>query len=620
MSNTEHIRLHQYRYTFNLARSKLILDIVADQKNNSAVLVASSSQIEKLSFILDQSHNMYAKITMETAVMTKNVAQELNLVQLKDNRKLLYMIILSHVEDTDDIAAVVKNIRDVDIKAQIIVIAGESMPRDLNFEDLGAYDIYLLVSVTQTKYIMYQTCRFCDEGKDKSVIGNTWSYKFGFKHNFQLTPSFTGSFFGGKVNMGIMYTNNFKPIGKNKMGKTLYGGQLYTGYAALGKLLNLTWNFQLASDGVKFKLVAANNSPVGLMKDLVSGTVDVVAGGWTSNTIRYQHSDFSTPENFGGGTNVISNKPLQGIQWYSAFQSFSWHTWALIVITTSFVGSILYLLRYFSLQSEKHPNFGDALWDATVVMCWDGISCKHPSIPICILLSVLMTASLILVSGYMGTLFSIVFTPRDLTPPIDSADQFWDTDLKWLGFGGIATRYIRYFSNIPEVKQRFVKVQVIEKESPYVTMMKRILGDPDSYVTFLSCRVATYIVNAHDLYKQDKKGIYCSKQKFGITTNICLLFPKGSPFIESFDVNILRIRETAMGVDLKSRSKHTVKRRIYYEKLRNKVQLVELRHFKGAFLLFLVGNLSAVVVYIYDIFCIKYIFKQKKQSWTCHSC
>ena len=168
---------------------------------------------------------------------------------------------------------------------------------------------------------------------------------------------------------------------------------------------------------------------------------------------------------------------MKGSNPWSAYASpFPKYIWAGIFITVPLSAIVLHLLLKFSMESDARPTtLVDSLWYISVITLWDSVTLKKPSLSV-------MLVYFLLISLYFGEYAAHVIAPKYRTPPIDSLDQLWETDHKWVsGFAENYDSWYKYFGHISDIKKRHdSNVTLLKNEPPPVSALRKVGANPET--------------------------------------------------------------------------------------------------------------------------------------------
>ena len=388
---------------------------------------------------------------------------------------------------------------------------------------------------------MYDVCRYCENGKDRIDLINVWRHQLGFRNPVTFRPSFNGKFFGNTLKMGTFWLSpNIHIVGKYENGSNIIDGTHYRNYKIIAEKLNFTLNFvpHLGINKMNFGKYAA---------DLKSGKTDMVGGGWTCKYSRYlQTGDVSASFFHVDGYHIVSIEPLKKSNpWSALVKPFKVAVWIgvfFIIFVSSF---ILYIVRRFSQTKKGKGIFWNSLWDIVVITCWDKARCPQPSWAIIFHLSFYMLAHYVLLSVYFGEYSAHVVFPSHATPPIDTLEQLWKTDMKWVsGYHGHTNLWLNYFKYVPDIKERHFNFTLQENETFGVSALRKIATHPYNMV-FLQMPIHSKFEIMKHFITPAGRSFYFSKESF-LPSYQCNYYKQNFYGKEAMNKMIMRLRDSGI--------------------------------------------------------------------------
>ena len=289
-----------------------INDFISKQTEINNIILMADIYDETLQHILheDKEYTVSKKL-LSYQDTNEEVVKTLNNANRRDGIPGLYILIQPVERAQRDMIGFTEDLRNWGVTEKLCLIFRSKFDK-IDQRGSNIYNLYMFTPAAGpvAAFTQYDVCHLCNLGQDTITLVNTWRKDHGFKYQLQLQGSFNGNFHGKSINMGTL---NFKPnihvTGKDENGEVSRDGYVYRKYMFLSDMMNIKWKFYHVSQGNQFELITTNNTPVGLMADLVEGRVDVVGGGWTGTYGRYQHADFtSSTRNF--ESKEIKNKQM----------------------------------------------------------------------------------------------------------------------------------------------------------------------------------------------------------------------------------------------------------------------------------------------------------------------
>ena len=591
-------------------KQQLVYDIIKTKSGENLILVTGNEE-KDLASILTRHQQSLGDVISTTNIQISSITKEF----VSDLRKMqnttgnfpnFYLISLTDEQNEENLERVVKTIRTTDYDAKIAII-GSSVLDVLEFyKGTDPYDVYLFKPHKKdTVFEMFRSCRYCNQGADVVKMVNIWKEGFGFKLPLEFVRSFTGNFYGTTIRMAsIFWRPNIFIVGKDENGEDILDGVYYHAYVVLGEMLNLNWKFVRPSKGSPWEFGNYGN-------DLLDGKVEVAGGGWIGSWDLNRVVEFTATTRYLPGYSIASAEPLKGMRWTAIVEPFDKYTWGFLLLSLPICGVALYYFRKFSRRPDKPARIGDAFWDISVILCWDSITSKNPSMSIIIHLFAYMFVSLTVVTAYMGVYTSQVISQKYVRPPIDTLDQLWNSDFKWASCHASSTKYFtRVFKDIvPDIENRLLDCSNEDAtEHPTVRQMKKIMESPDKVVAFGHGGAMIYQAIKNQLETNGRKFHY-SKEKWDVNS-VTLFISKTSYFKEAINrkINLMQAMHLAWAIDQAAFNEELVKQGVKIGKIKEKVPLIQLKHFTGAWVLMGVGYVAALISLLVEI-----VIKWKKE-------
>ena len=523
---------------------KLLNDIIMNSFSQNLVLICKT---DDLNDFIEDSFGKKENATMSFMfpdMVNDEVIEKLKALHLKDNTANLYIIMVND-QDDETITDLLKRILDADYLAKVVVIYDNVIDVDKKYSRKKMYNMFILAPVNivdDEKKIIYQMseiCRFCNMGKDSIRKINTWSYTKSFHHHLQLPLSFKNRFFGAEVAIGVYnsYPNLFA-IGKNEKGVELYAGPLYRDYVMMARIMDLEWKFNRTWDNAPTRF---NTS----IKDLNDGYIDVIGSKWVCRYDRYLLADVSTLEAVNPGYAIVSIEPLKGLQWNSIFTTFDSYTWIFTLLSIPACGLTLYICHEFSINPARENSFLEFMWELIVILCWEGVTFRTaPPWSMLFVYTAYLLVCFMLITFYIGEFTAIVAIPLHVTPPIETLEQLWATDMKFVsGYEPLTRFWFIYFDDVLDIKERHE--EVAGPDGPWPAALRELLQNPDDYV-FLDSEIASnYFIEKFALEANTTRKYWFSKERFNPTFTV-MYYKKGCYFKDALNMAIMTIQELGL--------------------------------------------------------------------------
>ena len=454
------------------------------------------------------------------------------------------------------------------------------------------------------KYDMFEICRYCNEGEDRVQIINAWILGYGFTKYLKFPLSFRNNFYGNKLRMGgdlwepYLYTTNV-----DEKGKKMYEGELYRFYLEIGHVLNLTWKFMEATDGTTWSFHSYAD-------DLDQNHIDVIGSGYNCRFDRYERADCSTGELYLEGYSIISVEPSKSLDNKAVFKSFDTSTWLLTFCMIPACGAILYICRKYERDPDRVAEFWDCLWEVIIILLWDVVRIRRASWPVLFICMAHIITSAMLVNLFFSEFTAIIINPKYTTPPINTAEQLWETDYKFVsGYKETTKVILEQFRHIKDIDERHADFTWVKGENPWVEALRKVMSNPKQMVTFNRYDM-TYYIKKYNLEGNGSK-FYHSKERFQ-SWYTSLYYKKNCYFQEALNEAILKVKE--MGFDKHHESAHRmpydIKHGLENPEPPASVDYIRLEHLSMVLLLVMGCYVFACLCCLIEVVC-----KSVKKRW-----
>ena len=485
-----------------------------------------------------------------------------------------------------------KLLRNFDTNPLIGIILKESL--DYHF-DLTANEFLFQLREDDTVYDMDGFCYFCgthftgDYGFDTNVQLNNWAPLKGFRYPFNFTSSFHGNFYG--VTLLINVQLHPSTIWLNDNGD--YEGPLYEDLDTIGIILNFYLGINTVSmaecveeikgeDDSRRARELTEGAPD--LKLLKAGKVDMVGGDYIATANAHKYADISAPIFYQEGAKIVSVEPRKILRWYAIFQPFTWFTWILIFLTIPICGLVLYLLRKYSKETDKMANYNDALFVFATIICWEPIKGSSQPLSVTLLFCAYMLGTGFLITGFVSEFTSLIVTPSHLSPPIDTLEDFWSSEKRWLG-GRMTDYYSEYFESFPDVRNRLHLLRKDKRQllNDEVSMaIKKMIRYPEDFVYFEKKGIMEWNICRYSL-DMNGRQLYYSKDTLG-DYNTHIYLQKNSIYTEIINRKILILQDMGIINHHQRRFANKEKsRECYIGQDAAKEDMIALRHLKPMF-------------------------------------
>ena len=242
---------------------------------------------------------------------------------------------------------------------------------------------------------------------------------------------------------------------------------------------------------------------------------------------------------------------------------------------------------YQLMKHDDDVSIGDCIWDIARIMTWDQIDHKQPSCSVIILLTPAMTMMFILVNLYMGEYTAQVTEPKHETPPIESYEQLYESDLKILPYGHYYNDLVKKLNG---TKGEVEKLEYDKnRDNPELLTLKKMFAVLDMYANTLSTPVAQRLIKLHLSQFPGPRKFYFSKERDSTLRNRYLHMPKDSLHKEAFTYNMMLIQDVAI---LDYAQNANISMELAWDRYNHREytsHFIKVDHIVGSFLVLLVG-------------------------------
>ena len=184
---------------------------------------------------------------------------------------------------------------------------------------------------------------------------------------------------------------------------------------------------------------------------------------------------------------MLTDEPVKDLDPFIFIKAFDKSSWVFVI-------TIIFIIAAFSYTksriAENHPGpqtYGEWLWEVLKILMWDRtvLSPQRSSLSILLLLGVWMLMTFILVTEYTGTMTSIMTKEPYVRKPIESLEDFKESDLKWIGDRRLAVT--QTLMKEADMAKRYVPAQRLPKLSTeirledHIYLFNLMLQNPNTY-------------------------------------------------------------------------------------------------------------------------------------------
>ena len=289
-----------------------------------------------------------------------------------------------------------------------------------------------------------------------------------------------------------------------------------------------------------------NNTITGLLGTVYYGKSDIGAGYVSSTSFRYKYVDFSA--SYRKNTLIlISVKPLKGLNKFTAFlQPLSVAVWIVLFVSTVAASFALYLVKSISIYEETCTFFG-CTWQMMQIILWDKTNIKITTLGPFFIITFYMLSTYVIVSEYMGSFTSFMAAEPSMWQPIDSLEDFANSNLQWFGAPGTAGYESLYSDRTlaPRMANEVVDTKNIGGVNQFTEFFNEILDHPEKYVVVWMDGAAKAWIDLHFVDTAGNDAFHISKEGFG-GMNIAFFMQKQAIYREKFNLNLLRLIQSGI--------------------------------------------------------------------------
>ena len=546
--------------------------------------------------------------------------ERLSKLQTFDNKKSLFVIAIPrwrHSQANEE--AVIELIRKYVPNSKVVMMYlglledftynGQS-PRQYLHKFADTY--MLFINFNPFGFDMYMTCLHCEkESKCNGKYINSWSPYFGFKFPLKFPNGLEGNFHGDWIFFQVMLHPANMWIASEAVDLITgtgcifeYAGPLWEDYLILSRMLNFTLviNEEKVPDGscpyvLRFRGVTIPFPDSPTIQAIANNEADIAGGGLTAYHDASNIAQISAASYYQTGANIVSIEPLKTkASWNALLLPYAGYSWFLILSTIPVCGSLLWILRKYLKNPDKTAMKSDCIWDVIMILLWGSAKVPNPPTGIWILLSFYMLATFIIINEYMGAVTSFMVKTNYVSPPIETTEQLWQTNLDWLG-GRMTDYYLNYFESIKEIKDRLVPLKLREASDEIDEAITTMLDHPEKYVYFEKKDVVEWDICQHSLDLQGR-NLYYSHQTIG-DYNTYHYLAKNSIYTELFNRKIILLHD--MGIIRHNHLRFLTLQKACHRTYEEDAGMVSLDHFKIGLVLLGIGYMVAFYFFLHEI-------------------
>ena len=405
------------------------------------------------------------------------------------------------------------------------------------------YNIYLAHVFSDDVIKIFEVCAYCNNGNDSMSEMNSWSINRKFKFPLSFPSSFKGSFNGYNLVLGCYPTLGIcSPVGKDAQGNAIWGGMDYTIVKYIGDVMS----FKITGRTIDKYGTVVNGTPTGLLAMVANGEADVGGGGLLMVPGREKFISYSAPM---GEYNyiIITDKPPKQVTAFSLLKPFRPVVWALIALFIPIMSLTLDYIDRWSVRMthdvQKHTSFFKYLWEIFKVLLCDISAVSTVNGKIKFLLGTWMLVTNVLVNLYFGSLTSFMTSEPFLWEPINSMEQFNNSQLLWLAVDG--TKLHSYYNNDARMLKKRVTIPLTSMADNLQISLKKMLDNPNTYGLIFSDVASKANIAFYFADTAGNHGFHFSSKRV-FASGTYLFLQKSSIYLQEFNLAMMRLWESGI--------------------------------------------------------------------------
>ena len=266
----------------------------------------------------------------------------------------------------------------------------------------------------------------------------------------------------------------------------------------------------------------------------------------------------SNPYDIRDGDSIVSKEPAKGMQSNALYRIFDIYTWVSLFSCIPVCGAALYFCHRLAHIPHNDITLWDSCWELIVIICWEGITIKQPTWSVMFIFATYMFMVFIIISEYFGMYTAVVAIGKYSIPPLDTLEQLWESDRKWMSDYPSNTRfYLDYFKDVENIDARLHNFSTVNTNyTPEALALKQVLETRGQVVYFQVESIALHEIKTHGLEKGTDIKYYFSKERFNKDFTV-LYYHKRCYFAEYLNRAILLAN--AMFIDVLENERYSLK-------------------------------------------------------------
>ena len=515
-----------------LGLAKISASMLYDLHNgsNTPLLWKETIQLQKnidqivlISDITTCDLDFPACIHITTTTFRKGIMKEIKKSMVNANENPIYII--DFIFSKIDVNRMVKTIRGDDAESYILV-------RTMEFIHIPGFNIFYFIPITgdENAYSVFETCAYCNEGKNELKRINGWSVRKGFDYIIPLAPSFKGS-----LNRAIL-TVTTKPfpsvihcIGWDNLGKPIWGGNIFNMLTMIGKQMDFE---------IEILPMKSNTDPQKKMATLIAeNQADIGAAKLMAIEACHKYVAFSAAYNQ-HGLIIVTVEPPTGLNMMALLNPFGTSTWVLLFIFILLSGILLWFTEKQRV-GKTHLSLLECTWELVKISLWDTTRLRRP----CLVMATFITMTFLIANIYLSTLTSFLTNLPYRWKPINNLKEFKESGYKWVGIPHCPT--MKALKVDAYMEKKYVSLR---KMHPFIHMrtgLEMVLNDSRG-LAFLHRDVnIKTVARSYNADTKSKLRFHIAEQPFSVGSTVFFL-KKECPYRNEFDYNILKLNEAGI--------------------------------------------------------------------------
>ena len=464
-----------------------------------------------------------------------------------------------------------------------------------------AYNLYFLTKDATSKYYeLYEICAYCNKGKDQIKKINFWSTEKGFRKDLNFPSSFKGNMYGYSLKFV------FLPAGRSQNGQYHPPQREYAILANVGKVMN--FGIKVTPTFIPPELI--NGEAYGLLKMIAYGEADIGGGAQTIAVDRDKFIEY-TPFINTLVDAIVTYEPERGLKMFSFVEAFPLNIWIPLLCTVPISALLLHIIYKIMKKFNKSKSKTSYFWEVTKILLWDSTTVGFDDfISTKIYVGIYMMITSLLINIYLGELTSFITSEPYKWDPIDSLNQFENSNFNWLLRKSNPIQ--GYFENNPAMTKKITFTNATNILDGIRQALERIQRNPSQYGYIMDVSAVQLTLAAMFSDRDRNHNFHFSKEPVRETHNVFYL-KKHAIFNKALTLNMMRLTDYGIIAIL---NRKALRRFSAYSAAIAKAQNrppgkkkedgVRLKHMAGSFVFTAIGYSLAFVALLVEKLCFKY--------------